>query len=128
MSKIISMSLDEELLKKIDTVKKSVGFKGRSETIRSGIKILVNDIKEKERLKGHLACVLIIVHEKKFENAIIKTTHRYEDIISTQVHNNICNDKCLEIFVLHGEADKIKNLFSDVRKNKKIEYVKLIVP
>ena len=128
MTKIISMSLGEELLKEIDGMQKSVGFGGRSEVIRSGIKLLLDDMKEKERLKGHVECILVFVHNKKFENTFTKTTHKYENIISTQVHNNMCNDKCLEVFVLHGPAENIKKFFSEIRKSKRVEYAKLIVP
>lgn len=126
MAKIISMSLSESLLKEIDQI--SGGFSGRSEVIRSGIKLLLDDLKEKERLKGHAECVLIMMHDKRYEDAFIKTKHKYEEIISTQVHSNLCHDKCLELFVLHGSADQITGFLSDIRKNKKAEYVKLVVP
>ncbi|HLC67450.1 MAG TPA: CopG family ribbon-helix-helix protein [archaeon] len=125
MSKIISMSLSEQLLKDIDNIQ---GFSGRSEVIRSGVKLLLDDLKEKERLKGHAECVLIMMHDKKFEDAFIKTKHKYEDIISTQVHSNLCHDKCLELFVLHGPAEKITQFMTDIRKNKRADYVKLVVP
>ena len=128
MVKIISMSLSEQLLKEIDEIQKSVGFSGRSEVIRSGVKLLVDDIKEKERLKGHSECILIFSHDKKFEDSFSKAKHMYDDIISTQVHNNLCNNKCMELFVLHGSADKINRFLSDIRKNKRTEYVKLVVP
>src|SRR3989344_2215349 len=125
MSKIISMSLSEQLLKDIDNIQ---GFSGRSEVIRSGVKLLLDDLKEKERLKGHAECVLIMMHDKKFEDVFIKTKHKYEDIISTQVHSNLCHDKCLELFVLHGPAEKITQFMTDIRKNKRADYVKLVVP
>jgi len=125
MAKIISMSLSAELLKDIDSIE---GFSGRSDTIRSGVKLLLDDLKEKERLKGHAECVLIMMHNKKFEDAFIKTKHKYEDIINTQVHSNLCHDKCLELFVLHGSAEKITSFLADIRKNKRADYVKLVVP
>lgn len=128
MTKIISMSLNKELLKEIDDAQKSMGFKGRSEVIRSSMKLLLNDIKEKENLKGHAECVMISVHGKKNESSFTKSTHKYDDIIVSQVHNNLCNDKCLEILVLHGNAEKISRFFSELRTNKHAEYVKLIVP
>ena len=128
MAKIISMSLDEELLKELDSAKKSVGYSGRSEVIRSGMKLLLDDIKAKEKLKGHAECVLVFVHAKKFEDAFTRTKHGYEDIINTQIHSNFCNDKCLQICVLHGPAEKINGFFSDIRKNKRTDYVKLVVP
>jgi len=119
------MSLSEQLLKDIDNIQ---GFSGRSEVIRSGVKLLLDDLKEKERLKGHAECVLIMMHDKKFEDVFIKTKHKYEDIISTQVHSNLCHDKCLELFVLHGPAEKITQFMTDIRKNKRADYVKLVVP
>ena|SRR3989338_1138850 len=124
-TKIISMSLGEDLLKEIDSLQ---GFSGRSEVIRSGIKLLLDELKEKERLKGHAECVMIFMHHKRFEDAFTKTKHKHEDIISTQVHSNLCNDKCLEIFVLHGAAEKITSFLSDMRKNKRADFVKLVVP
>lgn len=127
MVEIISMSLGEDLLKEIDEIKKS-GFSGRSEVIRTGIKMLVSDLKEKERLEGHSECVLVFSHDKRFEDSFSKTKHRYEEIINTQVHSNFCNDKCLELFVLHGPAEKIGEFLSEIRKNKHTDYVKLVVP
>ncbi|KHO48200.1 MAG: CopG family transcriptional regulator, nickel-responsive regulator [archaeon GW2011_AR5] len=125
MAKIISMSLSEQLLREIDSVQ---GFSGRSDVIRSGVRLLLDDLKEKERLKGHAECVLIMMHDKRFENAFIKTKHKYESIVVTQVHSNLCHDKCLELFVLHGSAEKITQFLADIRKNKRAEYVKLVVP
>lgn len=128
MAKIISMSLDDKLLEELDSMKKSAGFSGRSEIIRSGMKLLLDDVRAREKLKGHAECVLVFVHEKKFEDAFTRTKHKYEDIINTQVHSNFCNDKCMQLCVLHGPAEKINGLFLDIRKNKRAEYVKLVVP
>ncbi|MCK4733836.1 MAG: hypothetical protein KAT65_15385, partial [Methanophagales archaeon] len=29
--------------------------------------------------------------------------HEFEDIISTQIHNHLREDKCLEVFILEGD-------------------------
>ena len=73
MVKIISMSLGEDLLAEIEDAKNVIGYSGRSEVIRAGVKLLIDYIKEKEKLKGHAECILIFVHDKKFEDAFIKT-------------------------------------------------------
>jgi CopG family nickel-responsive transcriptional regulator len=128
MAKIISISLDEKLLDEIDQVGSSMSFSGRSDTIRSGMKLLIDDVKEKDRLKGHVECVLIFMHNKDSETAFVKTKHKYDEIITTQVHSNFCNDKCLEACVLHGPAEKVIAFFSEIRRNKRADYVKLVVP
>lgn len=128
MAKIISISMGENLLKEIDMAKGSMGFSGRSEVIRAGMKLLLDDLKTKENLKGHVECVLVFAHDKRFEDSFTKTKHKYEGIINTQIHSNFCNDKCLQLCVLHGPAEKINGFFSDIRKSRKTEYVKLVVP
>ncbi|MBI2233029.1 MAG: CopG family ribbon-helix-helix protein [Candidatus Aenigmarchaeota archaeon] len=128
MVKIISVSLNEKLLEEIDAAKRFLGFSGRSEVIRAGIGLLLDDLRAKEKLRGHAECVLVFVHEKKFEDSFTRVKHKYEGIINTQVHSNFCNDKCLQLCVLHGPAEKINGFFVDIRKNKRTEYAKLVVP
>lgn len=128
MAKIISMSLSEQFLKEIDSARKETGFSGRSETMRAGMKLLLDDLRAKQSLRGHVECVLVFSHGKRFEDSFTRTKHRYENIINTQIHSNFCNDKCLQLCVLHGQAEKINAFFDDIRKNKRTEYVKLVVP
>jgi CopG family nickel-responsive transcriptional regulator len=128
MAKIISVSLDEKLLAELSQVEKTMGFSGRSDAIRSGMKLLIDDVNEKDKLKGHAECVLVFMHGKDSETAFVKTKHKYEEIITTQVHSNFCNDKCLEVCVLHGPAERITSFFSEIRRNRKADYAKLVVP
>ena len=96
--------------------------------VRAGIRYLIDDLHVQNKLKGHAECVMVVVHKNKSENTFLKSKHKYEDIIYTQVHNNLCNDKCLEVFTLHGSSDKVINFFKEIRSNKRTEYVKLLVP
>ncbi len=125
--KIVSVSMKEDLYKELERLQKEMNFKGRSEIVRHGINSLREESKSMENLKGHLDCILLLMHSKA-ESGIEKLMHKNEDLIKTQIHNNICNDKCLETFILHGNSEKIKSLYNEVRKNKKIDYIKLIVP
>jgi metal-responsive CopG/Arc/MetJ family transcriptional regulator len=36
--------------------------------------------------------------------------------------------KCLEVFMLHGEAEKVKQLFNNFQASNKVEQAKIIVP
>ena len=53
--------------------------------------------------------------------------HKYEDLVKTQVHNHLESHKCLEIFILKGDAGSIKKLAEDFQTNRKIDFAKLIV-
>jgi len=128
MAKIISISLNEEILEGIDKIQKELGFSGRSDILRAGARMLIADSKEKKKLSGRMNSILLLMHNQKAEDIVTEIKHKFENIIKTQIHSHLKEDKCLEIFILDGEADKIKKLVKLFQTNRKIEYIKLIIP
>ena len=124
---IISISLNDGLLAGIDKLQKELGFSGRSEGIRAGARMLIAYSKEKEKLEGRLNFVLLLIHAQKAEDVVTEIKHEFEDIISTQIHNHLREDKCLEVFILEGDAARIKELVRLFQITGKMDYVKLIV-
>ncbi|RZN34984.1 MAG: CopG family ribbon-helix-helix protein [Methanophagales archaeon ANME-1-THS] len=124
---IISVSVNKGLLEELDKLQKELGFSGRSDVMRTGARMLIADCKEKERLAGTLNCVLLLIHAPKVEDAVTAGKHGFEDIITTQIHNHLREDKCLEVFVLEGDATRIKELVRIFQATGKMDYVKLIV-
>lgn len=125
--RIISISLTEELLEEIDRLQKELGFSGRSEVIRAGARMLLADNKEKEKLEGRQNSVLLLIHTQKVEDTVTEIKHEFGDIISTQIHNNLREDKCLEVFILEGDAARIKQLVRLFQTSGKMDYVKLVM-
>jgi len=124
---IISISLPDEILEEIDRLQKELGFSGRSEVVRAGARMLLADSKEKGKLEGRLNSVLLLIHSQKVEDTVTEVKHEFEDIISTQIHNHLREDKCLEVFILEGDATRIKQLVQRFQTSRKLDYVKLIV-
>ena len=124
---IISISLNDKLLTEIDQLQKELGFSGRSEVIRAGARMLLADNREKEKLEGQLNSVLLLIHTQKVEDTVTAIKHEFEDIISTQIHNHLREDKCIEVFILEGDAARINDLVRLFLTTRKMDYVKLIV-
>ncbi|MEM0364903.1 MAG: CopG family ribbon-helix-helix protein [Candidatus Nitrosocaldus sp.] len=124
-ARIVSISLTDSMLKEIDELQKEFGFSGRSEVIRAGIRMLLTDKVEKERLAGNIGCVLIVTHDEEDE-ASTRIKLRYEDIIKTHLHCKLKNKKCLELFVIEGDAEKIKDMTKEFQANEGMERVRLI--
>jgi CopG family nickel-responsive transcriptional regulator len=124
---IISVSLTDEILNEVDNLQKELGFSGRSEVMRAGARMLLADNKEKEALEGRLNSVLLLIHAQKVEDIVTEVKHEFEDIISTQIHNHLRKDKCLEVFILEGDAARIKQLVRLFQTSGKMDYVKLII-
>ena len=125
---IISVSIDDETLEELDAIEKSLSFSGRSEAVRAGVRSLASENRNAENLKGEIKAVLLLVHEERAEGSASSLAHDFEDIISTQIHSNLKVGKCLEIFVLSGDARRIRGLFMQAKASKKMEYSRLIVP
>ena len=123
---IVSISLTEEILKEIDSLQKNLGFSGRSDAIRAGIRSFVSEEKQKEDLSGNVNAILLVVHNDEYDNQVNGIKHSYEDLITTHLHSKIEGDKCMELFMLKGEADSVSSITKDFQINKRMDTVKLV--
>jgi len=124
---IVSASLNEGTLQELRSIQKAMGFSGRSEAIRAAIRMLATESKERETLAGKVTGILLLVHEHEAESLVTSTKHTFLDIIHTQLHNRFKEGKCLELFLLEGEADRVKEMTEVFQKADDIEFVKLLV-
>jgi CopG family nickel-responsive transcriptional regulator len=125
---VVSVSLNETLLEDIDEFMDEQGFSGRSEVMRTAVRALLRDRKEISDLKGTVDAVVIVTHEDEDSGEIDDIQHDYQDAITTQLHNHMDEHKCLEVFMLHGEAEKVKELYNNFQASNKVEQAKIIIP
>ena len=123
---IVSISLNDEILKQFSNLEKSLGFSGRSDAIRAGIRSFVSEEKQKEDLSGNVNAILLVVHNDEYDNQVTGIKHSYEDLITTHLHSKIEGDKCMELFMLKGEANLVTDITKDFQTNKKMDTVKLV--
>ena len=128
MPRIISVSLSESLLEEVSRIQREMGFSGRSEVIRAGLRKLIAERRELERLSGRINSILLVVHEREDEDVVNRIKHEFDDIINTQLHSHLKRNKCLEIFILDGDAERIRKIVECFETCGKMEYVNLIIP
>ena len=123
---IVSISLNNEILSELDKLQSSMGFSGRSEAIRAGIRSFVSDEKQKNQLDGKVNAILLVVHNDEFDSVVTGIKQNFEDLITTHLHSKIEGEKCIELFLLKGEADNVTTMTRDFQINKKMDTVKLV--
>ncbi|MDA1125201.1 MAG: CopG family ribbon-helix-helix protein [Crenarchaeota archaeon] len=123
---IVSISLTDEILEQIDALQKNLGFSGRSDAIRAGIRSFVSEEKQKENLSGNVNAILLVVHNDEYDDQVSGIKHSYEDLITTHLHSKIEGDKCIELFMLKGEGNLVSDITKDFQINKKMDTVKLV--
>ncbi len=123
---IVSISLNDEILSELDKLQSSMGFSGRSEAIRAGIRSFVSEEKQKSDLSGDIHAILLVVHNDEFDHVVSGITHNFEDLISTHLHSKIEKEKCMELFVMNGDAEKVSTMTKNFQINKNMDTVRLV--
>lgn len=123
---IISVSLPEEALRELDNTVATGGYKSRSDALRYSINLISKDLEKTKAADGKKTGVLVLIHDEKYENAFSKARHDFEDLIKTSIHNQLGEGKCLELFILEGDCEKVTELMKVCRKSGRAEYLKLI--
>src|ERR671937_1440350 len=123
---IVSVSLNDDILTEMDKLQKALGFSGRSEIVRAGIRNLLAEEKDRQSLAGDLFAVLLAIHDEKSDDQVTEMGHGYDKLITTHIHNKIDGDRCLEIFLLKDDAEEVKDMTKKFQSNKKMDHAKLI--
>lgn len=123
---IVSISLNPEILSELDKLQKTMGFSGRSEAIRAGIRTFVSEEKQKSELEGNIHAILLVVHNDEFDHIVSGIKHNFEDLITTHLHSKIEGEKCMELFVIDGDAKRVSTITKDFQVNKNMDTVKLV--
>ncbi|AIC16360.1 putative nickel-responsive regulator 1 [Nitrososphaera viennensis EN76] len=123
---IVSVSLNDDILQEVDKLQKSLGFSGRSEIVRAGIRNLLAEERDRQNLSGSIYAILMVIHDEKSDDQVSLMRHDYDKLIGTHIHNKIDGDRCLEIFMLRGQADDVRDMTKKFQSNKKMDHVKLI--
>jgi CopG family transcriptional regulator, nickel-responsive regulator len=123
---IVSVSLNEEILHEMDKLQKGLGFSGRSEIVRAGLRNLLSEEKKRQDLIGLIHALFLVIHDEESDEEMGEMRHNYDKLINTHLHSKIDKNRCLEIFLLKGDATDIREMTKSFQSNKKIHNVQLI--
>lgn len=124
---IISLSLDNDTLKKLDDVGKEQGFKGRSELVRTCVEEFIQNNESINKLKGKVEAVITVITKEKYESAGTEVVHNFTHITQTHVHHHLESHQCMDVFVVKGEATLIQNMIKTLKSSPKIQKVHVAV-
>ncbi len=129
MSKIIrfGVSLDSALLERFDALCAERSYQTRSEAIRDLIrKSLVQ--REWEDSSREVAGTLTLVydhHKSDLAQRLMSMQHDFLNIIITSLHVHLDHDNCLEVLVLKGPGDAVRDLSQKLISVRGVKHGKL---
>jgi CopG family nickel-responsive transcriptional regulator len=122
------VSLEEDLLEKLDTLSAKHGFPNRSQAIRF---IIRNALVEEARSSDSTVAGAIVLvydhHRRGVVNRLLNIQHDYTDNIVSSQHAHLDHSTCLETIVLKGRASRLQELADRLLSIKGIRHGKLVV-
>ena len=122
------VSLEEGLLKELDTLVKKRMLPNRSQTIRFLIR--KNLVQEKwEGNENVSGCIVLIYdhHKRELLNKSIDVQHKYQHLVLAVQHAHLDHDNCLEAIIVKGKAEELKDLADRLIALKGVKHGELVM-
>ena len=125
---IISLSLPEELLKELDGVLGEEHSATRSEVIRQAVRNYLSEYNKLDNVKGNVIATITVLYEKAEKNEeLFQVQHEFGDMITAYLHSHLADENCLEVLVVKGPSDRLKNLIDGLKANKPVKQIKFSI-
>ena len=115
---VVSVSMPETLLERLDEFAEEHGYTGRSEVVREASRKLLGEFEDRSLEGRALMGVVTVVFDHETSSAeerMIAVRHEYEGLVVSNVHNHVGDHYCMELFVLEGDLEEISSFVGKIR-------------
>ncbi len=115
---VVSVSMPESLVERLDEFASEHGYTGRSEVVRESARNLLGEFEDR-KLEGReligVVTVLFNYETSAAEERMMQLRHDHDDIVSSNVHNHVGDHYCMELFVVEGRLEDISTFVGKIR-------------
>ncbi|EMA42102.1 CopG family ribbon-helix-helix protein [Halococcus hamelinensis] len=115
---VVSVSMPESLLERIDGFADDHGYTGRSEVIREAARNLLGEFEDarlEDRELMSIVTVLFDYETTSVEERMMHLRHEQEDLVASNFHSHVGDHYCMEVFILDGDLEDISTFVGKVR-------------
>lgn len=124
---IISLSINNSLLEKLDKVLKYRGYTSRSEALRDFIRDIVVEAEWAKGTSEETIAVIMAIYDKNVHREpLFSLEHEYDDVIYTLMHMHLDQVNCLEVFIAKGTSKRIMEIINKINQIKGVKQVKYL--
>jgi len=124
---IISISLPNSLLDKIDVYVREYGYTGRSELIREALREYISQRFPEDIFTGRIYGIIVVLtnHELKpsVDQKVIDTMHSFQTMIRSFYHQLLEGGWCLNIAIIESTWREAQALIKTLRKIQGIDHI-----
>ncbi len=115
---VVSVSMPDELLDRIDEFAEDHGYTGRSEVVREASRNLLGEFDDRKLADRDLIGVVTVLFDYQsstVEQRMMSLRHEHDDLVTSNVHNHVGDRYCMELFVLEGTLEDVSSFVGKVR-------------
>jgi len=115
---VVSVSMPDELLERLDSFAEEHGYTGRSEVVREASRNLLTEFEDEQLEDRDLMGVVTVLFDFEstdVEQQMMHLRHEYEHLVTSHVHNHVGNHYCMELFILEGSLESISTFVGKIR-------------
>ena len=123
---VVSVSMPDELVERIDGFVEEHGYTGRSELLREAARNLLGEFEDKRLEDRDLMGVVTVVFDYETTNVeerMMQLRHEHEGMVAANFHSHIGDHNCMELFILEGRLEDISTFVGKIRATKDTETV-----
>jgi CopG family transcriptional regulator, nickel-responsive regulator len=121
---VVSVSLPDSLLEQADAFITARGFAGRSELVRAALRDHLAREAQAERT-GYTSATVTLLYPHGAERRLGEIRHDFTDVIQSMMHGH-AEAGCVELFLVRGDADRLRRFVDTLRAAKDAELVQVI--
>jgi CopG family nickel-responsive transcriptional regulator len=126
--KRFGVSLEDDILAKLDKLVSSKKFPNRSQALR----FLINSygVGEKWQNNQEVAGAIVMVydhHKRELQSKSMGIQHDYHDLILSVQHVHLNHNNCLETIAVKGKAKKLTDLADRLKGIKGMKHVSFVM-
>jgi CopG family nickel-responsive transcriptional regulator len=122
------VSLDEDILKALDTFVIDNNLPNRSQAIRHLVERHI--VEKKWQCNNIVAGAIVMLYDHHKGDVTVKSNdiqHEYYDVILSEQHFHLTHENCLEIIAVKGEANRLTELSDKLIGIKGVIHGKLVM-
>lgn len=123
------ISMEKELLERLDQEIVKRGYPNRSEAIRDLIRNQLVELdwsQDEEEVAGTIT-IIYNHHIRGLSDLLLELQHNHHDMILSVMHVHLEHDHCLEVMVIKGAASEAKELAGRLIGVKGVKHGKLTI-
>ena len=115
---VVSISMPDELLDRVDGFADEHGYTGRSEVFREAARNLLGEFEDKKFEDRDLMGVVTVLFNYEntgVEERMMHLRHDHDELVTSNIHNHVGDHYCMELFILEGSLTDISTFVGKIR-------------